>query len=437
MPRTDFCVHAIRQLFDLATIFLMLAAFSKADPFVLANTEYRTLPTSANGRTYTLSVSLPSSYASNPTRRYPVVYFGDAYWDFPLFCMSAGNLAVDSLIPEVILVGLGYAGTNPDVSALRQIDFTPGPDSTIDATGTTSGKAKEFLSVIEHEIIPMVESQYRADSSYRVLAGSSYGGLFTTFAAFERPGLFQGYLAASPSLWWRNRELLSRETTTNSFPNVRLFLSVGEEDLEPYIRAPTKAMYAQMRAHHPTGLAVSFWEVRGERHSSQKQEAYTRGLRFLFAPRAPTPSVVSDPGFNSPSNLINVSTRGAVGTGDGVLIAGFIVSGPNPKRVLVRAIGPGLSDFGVGGVLADPKVSVHNAAGASIAENDNWSSGSETATVSAAMSEAGAFALRSGSKDAALILTLEPGAYTAVVEGVSGTTGNALVEAYQLSWVNR
>ena len=437
MPRIAFRPHGVGRLLGAAFLFVALATFSRADPFVLANTDYRTLPVSANGRTYTLSVSLPSSYASNPTRRYPVIYFADAYWDFPLFCMSTGNLAVDSLIPDVILVGLGYAGANPDVNALRQIDFTPGQDSTVDATGTTSGKAKEFLSVIEHEIIPLVESQYRVDPSFRVLAGSSYGGLFTTFAAFERPGLFQGYLAASPSLWWRNRELLTRETTTTSFPNARLFLSAGEEDNEAYIRAPTKAMYAQMRAHHLPGLAVAFWEVRGERHSSQKQEAYTRGLRFLFAPRAPMPSAVSDPAYNAPSTLINVSTRGAVGTGDGVLIAGFIVSGPNPKRVLIRAFGPGLSDFGVGGVLVDPKVSVHNASGASIAENDNWSSGADASAVTAAMSEAGAFALKSGSKDAALILTLEPGAYTAVVEGVAGTTGNALVEAYQLAWVNR
>ncbi len=131
--------------------------------------------------------------------------------------------------------------------------------------------------------------------------------------------------------------------------------------------------------------------------------------------------------------LINISTRGEVGTGENILIGGFIVTGNAPKKILVRGIGPGLTAFGVAGALADPRVRVFTGA-ALIAENDNWSAvGAEAAVTAQAARDTGAFALANGSKDAALILTLAPGAYTAQVSGADGaSTGVALIEVYEV-----
>ena len=131
--------------------------------------------------------------------------------------------------------------------------------------------------------------------------------------------------------------------------------------------------------------------------------------------------------------LINISTRGDVGTGENILIGGFIVTGNAPKKVLVRAIGPSLTAFGVAGALADPRLGIFNGA-ARIAENDNWSAvGAEAAATAQAVRDSGAFALANGSKDAAMILTLAPGAYTAQVSGADGTsTGVALIEIYEV-----
>ena len=131
--------------------------------------------------------------------------------------------------------------------------------------------------------------------------------------------------------------------------------------------------------------------------------------------------------------LINLSTRGDVGTGENILIGGFIVTGNAPKKVLVRAIGPSLTAFGVAGALADPRLRVFNGA-ALIAENDNWSIvPADTAATAQAARDTGAFALANGSKDAALILTLAPGAYTAQVSGADGaSTGVALIEVYEV-----
>jgi hypothetical protein len=130
------------------------------------------------------------------------------------------------------------------------------------------------------------------------------------------------------------------------------------------------------------------------------------------------------------SRLTNVSARTQVGTGGNVLITGFVVGGSGTGRILVRAAGPALSAFGLGGVLVDPKLELFRSVGASsvlVAENDDWSN-----TTLAAQQSVGAFALTPGSKDAVLVATLEPGSYTAQVSGVGGTTGVALVEIYQL-----
>ncbi len=126
--------------------------------------------------------------------------------------------------------------------------------------------------------------------------------------------------------------------------------------------------------------------------------------------------------------LINVSARTQVGTGADILIAGFVVSGSAPKNVLIRAIGPALANFGVPGVLADPKLELFSGS-SRIGENDNWSGADALA---AGFASVGAFTLDPASKDAALLATLAPGSYTVQVSGVANTTGVALVEIYEM-----
>lgn len=124
--------------------------------------------------------------------------------------------------------------------------------------------------------------------------------------------------------------------------------------------------------------------------------------------------------------LINVSARTQVGTGDNILITGFAVGGSTSARLLIRAVGPGLTAFGVGGALTDPKLEIYSGA-TKVSENDNWSAGD-----AAAFTSVGAFNLPANSRDAAIIVNLAPGTYTAQVSGVGATTGVALVEVYQL-----
>lgn len=131
----------------------------------------------------------------------------------------------------------------------------------------------------------------------------------------------------------------------------------------------------------------------------------------------------------TPSRLINVSNRSVAGTGDSTQIVGFVVSSGEDKQVLIRAIGPGLESQGVSSFLADPSVTVFDADGDPIGTNDDW----VAADIGDAFASVGAFDLAADSADAAILLTLSPGLYTAHVGNTSGTDGVALVEVYELS----
>ena len=113
-----------------------------------------------------------------------------------------------------------------------------------------------------------------------------------------------------------------------------------------------------------------------------------------------------------------------------MLIAGFTIDGDAPKTVLIRAMGPALGQFGLTGFLANPRLDVFDGTSQRLQWNDDWGG---LAALSDAFTAAGAFAPASvASKDAALLVTLPPGSYTAQVSGVAGSTGVALVEIYEL-----
>ena len=134
------------------------------------------------------------------------------------------------------------------------------------------------------------------------------------------------------------------------------------------------------------------------------------------------------------SILENISTRASVQTGDNVMIGGFIVGGTQSKRVIVRAIGPSLTQYGVPNALADPTLELHDSTGALIASNDNWVTtiigGIITDNQVRDILNSG---LAPGQRaESAIIATLPPGNYTAIVRGVNDTTGVALVEVYDI-----
>ena len=134
------------------------------------------------------------------------------------------------------------------------------------------------------------------------------------------------------------------------------------------------------------------------------------------------------------SILGNISTRSYVQTDDNVMIGGFIVQGTQSKRVILRAIGPELTPFGITNALADPKLELHDGNQALIASNDNW----QTTQLGGIIASDQVGAIQNSGhpptqpSESAIIATLLPGNYTAIVRGVNNTVGVALVEVYDL-----
>jgi hypothetical protein len=125
------------------------------------------------------------------------------------------------------------------------------------------------------------------------------------------------------------------------------------------------------------------------------------------------------------SSVRNISTRGLVGTDDEVLIGGFIIGGEDPTQVMVRAIGPSLTSYGVTGALPDPILELHTSDGSLIYQNDDWRSGQEQQILESGLAP-------TDDRESAIIATLPPGHYTAIIRGGDNGTGVALVEVYNL-----
>jgi hypothetical protein len=183
----------------------------------------------------------------------------------------------------------------------------------------------------------------------------------------------------------------------------------------------------------PAALAPTFSSVGAFAFTASSKDAAflpTLDDAYSIQVRGTGPGVVLveayDTGGTAAARLVNVSARNRVGTGDGILIAGFNIGGAGSKRLLIRAVGPALAAFGVTGTLQDPKLEIYDSAGLKVAENDNWS-GLETT-----FDAVGAFRLGTASRDSALLATLAAGSYTAQVRGADGGVGEALVEIYEV-----
>src|SRR6516165_9508023 len=164
---------------------------------------------------------------------------------------------------------------------------------------------------------------------------------------------------------------------------------------------------------------LSFWHTNEYSQYSAPQRWHTPVGKFQFG---------------NPSTLGNISARAFVQTGDNATIGGFMVQGTEPKRVIIRAIGPELTQYGVPNALANPTLELHDGTGALIASNNNWVSTIIGGIIASnQVNEIQASGYAPGDPfESAIIADLPAGNYTAIVRGVNNMTGVALVEAYDL-----
>lgn len=225
-----------------------------------------------------------------------------------------------------------------------------------------------------------------------------------TLANFGVPGLLADpqitLFSASSAAMGTNDNWGGSADLSGTFRKVGAFdLPAGSTDAALVTTLPAGPYTAQVRdTHAGTGITL--------------MELYDTDL-------SPSPA----------SRLINVSVRGMAGSGANVLTVGFVISGTVGETLLIRAVGPTLANFNVPGVLADPQLAVLDVNGNIVGSNDDWTGSGLVAATTAAS----AFALPAGSKDAAVLVNLGPGVYTAQVRSAGSATGIALLEVYEVA----
>jgi len=244
---------ALTFLLTGLAVGLASAQAAEADgwkPVVLPQTEQRDVHSSNTGHDYRIFLSKPQQ--PPPPGGYPVLYVLDGNALFPIVALQANaleNRPDPALRASVVVVGIGYPGEALYDVDKRARDYTPPPANT-DAGKEDAryGGAERFLNFLQTELKPLVEARYRIDPQRQTLFGHSHGGLFTLYTLINQPQAFQNYLAASPSLWWNDRQLLAESDrllkNPARFKPTRLWLTVGGAE------EPTGTSPASERERH-------------------------------------------------------------------------------------------------------------------------------------------------------------------------------------------
>jgi hypothetical protein len=262
----------------METISYAQAGASVLPKVTILGSETRRLKSTNTGRDYDIYVHLPTDYEKEKDKKYPVLYVLDGQWDFKLMDSVLGGLVYDKFVPQMIIIGITYSGDHADYDSLRAMDYTPVAES----SPKGSGDAPKFLAFLKSELIPDIETNFRADGSRRVLMGSSFGGLFTLYSMFTDHGLFSGYVALSPAVPFGKRFAFKQESdfaTEHKDLPVKLFIAVGEVE---NLAGPVQEFMKAVSSRGYKGLKLETRVLNGEGHASNKPEGYNRGLRFVF-----------------------------------------------------------------------------------------------------------------------------------------------------------
>ncbi len=269
-----------------------------------------------------------------------------------------------------------------------------------------------------------------------------YQDLFPGFAGglFSTPAYFNGHLYVGPvgdtlqSFAFTNAKLATSASSKSAiifgYPGTTPAISATGKT-GGIVWASQNTNPAVLHAYDANNLAT---ELYNSNQAPNERDHFGIGNKFIVPTIANgkvyvgTTTEVGVFGLFDPPRFANIATRASVGTGENVLIGGFIVRGGQPKDVIVRAIGPSLAVNGMPlpGALADPKIDLHGTDGL-VATNDNWQDSPKKAEIIAAG------LAPDDPRESAIFATLAPGEYTAVVSGADGGTGIGLVETYDLS----
>ena len=272
----------------------------------IPDTEVRTIRSSSTHQEYRISVALPATYARQLDKTYPVIYLLDANSLFGMVTEMVRSMSIRvpfcNELPDTLVVGIGYSvdghlspnGMNEQVASLRLRDFLPIVDANSEQAmlqmfpalkSVESGGASHFLQFIQQELIPLVEAEYRVDTTNRTLLGHSWGGVFALYTLFQEPRLFQRYVVVGADLPLGKGIILDYEQAFakqhDALP-VRLYLAFAEHELDDYKLPFVTPFVKALESRQYSGFRFTNQTIANCKHCGVVVPAFQAGLASVF-----------------------------------------------------------------------------------------------------------------------------------------------------------
>jgi hypothetical protein len=262
---------SLTKVITTVLIVLIFTSCTKDVPFTGLTKEFK-ITSNANGATYNIRVALPENFNAS-TDKYVTMYVLDGEIIFGVVANKCKELAEQIGAANVLVVSIGYGKD-------RSIDYTPTKMSSV------TGGGPEFLTFIENELIPQIETNYRADRarSKRVILGHSYGGLLGAYSFTERNKIFGNYILLSPSLWFDNQVSFQHEKDNrinNKGRQQLVFLGIGDKEEEDRMKEPFERYYQILRDNYTNIKLVKNYES-NTGHIDSRNPNIMKGLEYYF-----------------------------------------------------------------------------------------------------------------------------------------------------------
>ncbi len=282
----------------------VIAFARKSEPKKITIEPDTTIVSKIMGKDYLLYLSLPKDYSVKNTIKYPVLYVLDGSSSLAIIKSTQESIDVVAALEDVIVVGISSGLDNVSLAINRTNDYTTSKDSTWDRQyekdtakyykldynallgEIQSGGAETFLQCITTEIIPHIDSHYKTTND-RGITGHSLGGLFTAWCFINTKGIFTRYGINSPSLWWKNDEVISQAETffrkhkTLDIPETKIFISVGQKEPSNMITVMEK-FSALIVPKAYKNVTVTKQKFIGKSHLSVIDPSLRRTLSVLY-----------------------------------------------------------------------------------------------------------------------------------------------------------
>jgi uncharacterized protein len=277
---------AATTLSAMATLTAAAAEVRAPVPAMIASAESFPFDSEINGAHYKLTVVLPPSYAQSPDKRYPVLYLMDGDAMSLLAAYALPRMEVKSVVPEMIVVGVGYPGAS-------ERDWDYGPLSQTYWKMPVNRGAEKFIRVLKEEIVPLIDERYRTAPANRGIGGHSLGGLISAYSLVHASDTFNHFWISSASLFWDDDQVLGELAgfmAHHTDPRVRVFVDVGGEE-SSIMQGSVERFQQSFQTAGWTGSAFHLAILPGEVHTTVPSTVFADAIVFLYGDLGPSVKV--------------------------------------------------------------------------------------------------------------------------------------------------